>query len=234
MDVAIVTGASSGIGLSIAKKLVELEYKVYGCARDFSQTDFPHECFVQNSCDVTDIPKLTGTIERVIQEERDIRVLVNNAGTGYFGPHETIKPAQLEEMVKTNLLAPLVLSRLLLPTLRETRGAIINIASITALEPSRFGCAYAATKAALHHFSRSLFVEVRKSGVKVVTILPDITKTPFYEKLDFRPADDPSCYLTPTCVADAVASVLSQREGTVITEIVLRPQKLRVEKKRRQ
>jgi short-subunit dehydrogenase len=229
MGIAIVTGASSGIGLSVSKKLIEIGHKVYGIARDFSKTNFINPNFIPLVCDVTNTNKLITTVRDILEHE-DIYILVNNAGVGYFGPHETIKPEYIEGMVKTNLLAPLVLTHLVLRSLKKTQGYVINIASITALHSSRFGCAYAATKAGLHQFGDSLFDEVRKSGVKVVTIYPDITQTPFYENLSFRPEDDPLCYITPECIAETVENILSQRKGTVITQVVIRPQKLQLKK----
>lgn len=230
MGVAIVTGASSGIGLSVSKRLVKMGHRVYGIARDFSKTVFKDLDFVPIVCDLTDSAGLVKTVEDILKRE-DLYILVNNAGVGYFGPHETIKPKYIEEMVRTNLIAPLVLTHLTLRSLRKTQGYVINIASITALYPGRFGCAYAATKAGLHQFSSSLFEEVRKSGVKVVTVYPDITQTSFYNKLNFEPEDNPYCYVTPECVAGAVEFILSQREGTVVTQVVLRPQRLQLRKK---
>ena len=81
------------------------------------------------------------------------------------------------------------------------------------------------------HFSKGLFDEVRKTGVKVISILPDITKTPFYDELNFREGEEEESYILPECVADAVENILSQREGTVITEIILQPQKHIIRKK---
>ncbi|NUM82069.1 SDR family NAD(P)-dependent oxidoreductase, partial [bacterium] len=94
------------------------------------------------------------------------------------------------------------------------------------------GSAYAATKAGLKHFSDSLFEEVRKYGVKVTTILPDMTRTPFYDHLHFKEHDDAHSHITAECVADGVATILSQREGTVVTELIIRPQKHQIEKKK--
>ncbi len=232
MDVGIVTGGSSGIGLSVTKKLIELGYKVYGIARDFSKADFTHNHFIPLVSDITDTQKTVSLVKEVLHREGDIHILVNNAGVGYFGPHETINPEKLEQMVKTNLLAPLVLTQLVLRSLKNTQGYVINIASITALHSSRFGCAYAATKAGLDQFGISLFDEVRKSGVKVVTIYPDIVQTPFYDHLDFKAYDDPEYYITPECIADAVEYIITRRNGTVITQMVIRPQKHRLEHKK--
>jgi short-subunit dehydrogenase len=231
MRTAVVTGASSGIGLQISKKLVSLGYKVYGIARDFTKTDFAHEHFIPLSCDITKTKQLCETMETIRKSEDDIHILVNNAGVGFFGPHEQLKPEQIEAMVATNLQAPLIATRLLLRRIKQSQGYIINISSITARKSSTYGCAYAATKAGLTHFAVSLFDEIRKTGVKVVTLHPDMTQTPFYDSLDFREGDLPDSYITAECVANAVETILKQREGTVITEMTIRPQKHQITRK---
>ncbi len=233
MKTAIVTGASSGIGLEAAKKLVSLNYRVYGLARNFDKTRWRHELFERVICDVSDCQGLKNTVLEIVEKEGSIDLLLNNAGIGYFAPHEEIKPEQIEEMVKTNLLAPLLLTRLVLRELKRTKGYIINISSITALKPSIFGAAYAATKAGLRHFGSSLFEEVRKSGVKVITINPDIVKTGFYDHLNFKEHEDPESHIEPGCVADAIEWVLTRRDGTILSEITIRPQKHMLEKKQK-
>jgi short-subunit dehydrogenase len=232
MDVALVTGASSGIGLCIAEMLIGMNYTVYGFARDFTKTTFTHANFYPRICDVMDTHMLVNETQALLKETDRLDVLINNAGVGFFGPHETISPEKIERMVKTNLLAPMVLTQTTLRHLKKSKGFIINMASTAALEPGRFGGAYGATKAGVHQFSQSLFAEVRKSGVKVVTLYPDMTMTPFYDETDFAPHEDPACHITPACVADAVAQAISQREGTVLTQIVLKPQRVQVERKR--
>ncbi|MFT9486595.1 MAG: SDR family oxidoreductase [Tepidibacillus sp.] len=232
MKSAIVTGASTGIGLAITKKLNQMNVLVYGLARDFSKTDYQHEHFQKIVCDVTNTKQLVEVTKQIKDEENEIYILVNNAGVGYFGPHETLSPKQIETMIATNLQAPLILSNLLLRELRKSKGYIINISSITAKKSSTFGCAYAATKAGLTHFGISLFDEIRKSGVKVVTIHPDMTQTSFYDHLDFQEGDIPESYLTPECVANAVETILSQREGTVLTELTIQPQRHMINRKK--
>ena len=169
-------------------------------------------------------------IEDVLTEVESI-LKDHNAGIGYFGPHEELNPNKIHGMVITNLEVPLVLSQLLLRDLKKSKGYIINISSITAKKSSAYGCAYSATKAGLAHFSEGLFDETRKTGVKVITIYPDITKTNFYKDLNFRQGDLPESYILPECIADAVEMVLSQREGTVVTEIILQPQKHMIARK---
>ena len=232
---AVVTGASSGIGLEIARALLELSYTVYGIARDFGKAGLSDDRFIPFPCDVTDIAMLAETAENVRRTIRSrgerLHVLVNNAGVGYFGPHEQLTPAQIAAMVDTNLKAPLILAQRFLRDIKQSQGFIINISSVTAKKSSTHGCAYAATKAALTHFGVSLFDEIRKTGAKVINIHPDMTRTPFYERADFREGDDPLSFLTPECVADAVKTALSQREGTVITDITIRPQKHQITRK---
>ncbi|EOD01194.1 SDR family oxidoreductase [Caldisalinibacter kiritimatiensis] len=232
MKTAIVTGASSGIGLEITKKLLDLGYRVYGIARNFSKARIENDNFIEVVCDITETYKLAEKIKKIRKKE-EIYILVNNAGVGYFGPHEELNPKKIHTMVATNLEAPLVLTQLLLRDLKKTSGYVINISSITAKKSSTYGCAYAATKAGLAHFSRSLFDETRKKGVKVVTIYPDMTKTPFYEHLDFREGDIEESYITPECVANAVETILVQRYGTVVTEITLQPQRHMITRKKR-
>ncbi len=231
MDVALVTGASSGIGLAVARRLVEMGYDVYSYARDHGKTSFRHARFHPVDCDVTDTRVLLERTEALLRETGGLKILVNNAGVGFFGPHATMAPDRIERMVRTNLVAPMVLTRATLKHLEKSRGFVVNIASTAALNPGSFGAAYGATKAGLHQFGQALFSEVRKSGVRVVTLYPDMTRTPFYDQADFEPGEDPDAHITPECVADAVAQAVDQRDGTVITQIVIKPQRTQVVRK---
>lgn len=230
MKKALITGATSGIGLAISKKLLDMGYKVYGIGRDFSKIDIKNENFVEIVCDLTKYQNIEETIKK-LRKETEIDILINSAGVGFFGLHEEINPTKLHKMITLNLEAPLILTQLLLRDLKKRSGVIINISSITAIKSSTYGCAYSATKAGLLHFSKGLFDEARKTGLKVVSILPDITKTPFYDNLNFSQGDEEDSYILPECVANAVEMVLIQREGTVLTEIILQPQKHIVKRK---
>ena len=212
--------------------LLESGYRVYGISRTAGESCISHPSFVQCRCDLENTASVRNTAAFIREAtKRRLHLLLNCAGAGRFAPHEELSVEWIHRMVALNLEAPLVLTALFLRDLKRTRGFVINISSVTATEPAPRGCAYAATKAGLTHFSRSLFAEVRRSGVKTVCIMPDITRTPFFDQLDFGPADDPETYLEPSCVAGAVRTVLEQREGTVLTEIVLKPARFRIEKK---
>ena len=229
-NAAIVTGASSGIGLEISKTLCRLGYEVFGIGRKFD-VEFTDHQFHKIICDILDTEKLCDTVKNIASRNH-ITVLINNAGIAYYGLHEELNAKKIQQMVRTNLEAPMILTNLLLRELKKNKGYVINISSVTANGTNPHGCAYGATKAGLSSFSHSLFDEARKYGIKVVTISPDMTKTNLYRNADFKEGDESESYLIPEEVASAVEYVLSQREGLVISDITLKPQVHRIKRKK--
>lgn len=226
--VAIVTGASSGIGLEISRTLCKMGYMVYGFGRNFTQK-LETSGFCPVVCDVLDTEKLCASVKEIASRHR-VSLLVNNAGAAYYGLHEELNPKKIQAMVRTNLEVPMILAQQLLRDLKKNGGAILNISSVTAAGVNPHGCAYGATKAGLSSFSRSLFEEARKYGVRVVAIHPDMTKTNLYRNANFGVGDETQSYLLPHEVADAVEFVLSQREGLVVSDLTLRPQVHRIKR----
>lgn len=228
---AIVTGASSGIGHAVSARLGALGYEVFGIGRDFGKAQWKAEDHIHPIiCDVLDTDQLCACVKQIASEHR-VRILVNNAGVGYYGLHEELNPDKIKKLVRTNLEAPMILTQQLLRQLKENAGYVINISSVTAGQSNPHGCAYGATKAGLASFSRSLFDEARKYGVKVVTISPDMTQTNLYRNANFREGDEPESYLLPEDVAGAVEWILRQREGVIVTELALKPQLHRMKRK---
>lgn len=227
---AIVTGASSGIGLAISKVLVEFGYQVYGFGRDFKKCDYENDNFIKTTMDLLDTTKVIGLIKD-IERERNVHILVNNAGVGYYGLCEEISPEKIIEMVRVNLELPMILTSTLMRTLKKNNGYVINISSVTAENSNPHGCAYGATKAGLYSFSKSIFDEARKYGVKVTTIMPDMTDTQLYRNANFEADEDVMAHINPDEVAGAVQYVLEQREGLVVSQITLKPQLHRIKKK---
>ena len=227
---AVVTGASSGIGLAICRTLGRLGYEVYGIGRDFRQEPlWQQPGYHPLVCDLLDAEQ-RGACIREIRSAGGAGLLVNNAGAGYYGLHEELNPEKIQEMMRINLEVPLILTQQLLRQLKKNKGAVINIASVTANQSSPHGCAYGASKAGLAGFSRSLFDEARKYGVRVTAIYPDMTRTDLYRNADFREGEEEASYLLPEDVAGAVEFILGQREGVVVTELTLRPQIHRIRK----
>lgn len=250
---AIVTGASSGIGREISRVLCEMGYEVFGIGRSFKglndrdvEEGEPEEVCTDHGteavcglagrfhpvvCDLLDTQELVRLVKK-LRAEQEISVLINNAGVGYYGLHEEISVHNLQTMLRTNLEVPVILTNLLLRELKKRNGYIINISSVTAQQSNPHGCAYGASKAGLSSFSKSLFDEARKYGVKVVNIQPDMTKTDLYRNADFCEDEEEASYLQPQEIAAAVQYVLSQRPGLVITELSLKPQLHRIRRKR--
>lgn len=227
VETAIVTGASHGIGLAVAKSLTEGGIQVYGFGRDFSGTPLQSPLFHAVAVDLTNIRELLNTV-RQIKNTADICYLINNAGVGYFGLHEELNAAAIHEMVMVNVEVPMVLAQELLRDLKKQKGCIINISSVTARKSNPHGCAYGATKAALTGFTNSLIDEVRKYGVRVAVIHPDMTKSDFYRNADFQEEDAQDTCLMPEDTAAAVMEVIRARDGMMITDITLMPQRHRI------
>ena len=224
---ALITGSSSGIGEAITKKLLQLGFIVYGLARrEQSSTDNFHPIV----CDITDTSLLEKTVN-TLSKDNEFSLLIHCAGMGRFEPHEELSTQLLKQIIDTNLTAPIILSSLLLRSLKKNKGTIINITSIEALKASKFSAAYSASKAGLHHFGSSLFEEVRKAGVNVISIHPDLTQSPFFDELHFEPKDDIQMHLKPDDIACAIEDILNMREGVSITELTIRPQYFGIQKK---
>lgn len=226
MRKAVVTGASSGIGRAIAEMLLSEGYEVYGLGRKFEGT-VNFEALV---CDITETGKLVDVIKK-LNKNHDVALLVNCAGCAYYGLHEELNPKKIQEIVRTNLEAPMILTNLLLRDLKNNHGTIVNISSVTAENKNPHGCAYGATKAGVTSFSRSLFEEARKYGVRVVNIQPDMTDTALYRNADFECDENIMARLSVDDVADAVRHAVTAREGLVMTDITIRPQLHRIKKK---
>ncbi|MCK5295227.1 MAG: SDR family oxidoreductase [Arcobacteraceae bacterium] len=208
---AIVTGYSSGIGSAICQELEENGYHIF-----------------RLNSRLEDIDVLEFEVKEIL-DMNDIDLLVNCAGVGIFEPHEEISLKDIKHIIDINLTAPIVLSNLLLRSLKKTQGNIINITSVEATKHSKFSALYTATKSGLRNFSLSLFEELRKSGVGVTSINPDITDTNFFDKLKFRPSSKEDTYLMASQIASTVIDTLNTKG--VITDITIRPQKFEIKRK---
>ena len=124
----------------------------------------------------------------------------------------------------------MLLTSHVLPYMKQRgSGQFIFISSVTSRKTNTYGCAYGATKAALLSFANSLFEEVRKHGIKVTTLLPDMTKTELYRNADFT-ADEEACLFSED-IADLILSFVSAKEHLNVTELTIQPQRHRIRKK---
>lgn len=208
---AVVTGYSSGIGKAICEALEDKGFEI-----------------IKLQSRLNDFKTLEKEVTQ-IAKNKDIQLLVNCAGVGVFKPHEEISISKIRELIDVNLTAPIILSNLLLRSLKNTKGHIINIASIEATRHSKFSALYTASKSGLRDFSLALFEELRKAEVKVTNINPDLTKTNFFKEFNFEPGDSKNAHLLASDLAKAVIDIIEF--NGVVTDFTVRPQKLEIKKK---
>ncbi|MCC7142330.1 MAG: oxidoreductase [Candidatus Eisenbacteria bacterium] len=175
--VALVTGASSGIGAATAERLVAAGYKVYGTSRRVAQGG--QRSFEMLPLDVTDDESVTAAVTEVIRREGRIDVLVNNAGFNVApaGAEES-SIVQAQAIFDTNFFGIVRMTRAVVPHMRKRRsGRIVNIGSILGFLPAPYMALYAATKHAVEGYSESLDHEIRKWGIRVSVLEPAGTST---------------------------------------------------------
>jgi NAD(P)-dependent dehydrogenase (short-subunit alcohol dehydrogenase family) len=179
MKVAIVTGASSGIGEATARHLRSLGYRVYAAARRVDRMAPLRAAGIDVAAlDVTDEASLTAFVEQVIAEAGRIDVLVNNAGYGSYGAVEDVPLAEARRQFDVNVFGLARLTQLVLPHMRAQRGGrIVNISSIGGKIYEPLGGWYHATKFAVEGLSDSMRVELAPFGIDVVVVEPGAIKT---------------------------------------------------------
>ncbi len=180
--VALVTGASSGIGLVTAKALRRDGYRVFGTSRKpMSDTT---DGITMLICDVTDDASVQAAVDDVLSRAGRVDLLVNNAGIGLLGGAEESSAAQAKAVFDVNVFGVLRMTNAVLPVMRRQRsGRIVNLSSILGLIPSPYNALYASTKHAIEGYSESLDHEVRTQGIRVVLVEPGVTRTSFEENI---------------------------------------------------
>jgi len=178
-SIALVTGASSGIGEATAHRLAMAGYKVYGTSRRKAQAG--QRSYEMLALDVTRDESVDAAVMEVMRLDGRIDVLVNNAGFGVApaGAEES-SIEQARSIFETNFFGIVRMTRAVVPYMRKQgSGRIINIGSVLGFLPMPYGALYAATKHAIEGYSESLDHELRTRGIRVSVIQPAYTKTPF-------------------------------------------------------
>lgn len=172
--VAIITGASSGIGLETAKLFTQRGYKTYGLSRrQIGRSDF-----IEIQADVNNDESVKSAVAQILELEGRIDVLVNNAGFAMVGAQEESSIAQVKSIFETNFFGAVRMSNAVLPTMRRQRsGRIIHMSSIVGLIPAPYMGFYSASKHAVEGYSESLDHEVRNFGIRSISIEPGLMKT---------------------------------------------------------
>lgn len=178
--VALVTGASSGIGRVTAKALHDAGYHVFGTSRRAASESI--EGVTMLACDVTDEESVAKMVNAVVAKTGRIDLLVNNAGVGLLGGAEESSITQAQALFDVNVFGVLRVTNAVLPVMRRQRqGRIVNLSSVLGLIPAPYSALYAATKHAVEGYSESLDHELRTLGIRVVLVEPAYTRTSFEE-----------------------------------------------------
>ncbi|TKC86387.1 oxidoreductase [Trinickia terrae] len=221
--IALVTGASSGIGEATANRLTRAGYKVYGTSRRGAQAG--QQAFEMLPLDVTSEASVEAAVKEVLRLHGRIDLLVNNAGFG-------VAPAAAEEssldqaraIFDTNFFGIIRMTRAVLPHMRQQgRGRIINIGSVLGFLPMPYMALYSATKHAVAGYSESLDHELRTMGIRVSVIEPAYIKTPFDTNLMAPDAPLDEYREVRTALEKRVKEVVESADGPeVVAETVLR------------
>jgi short-subunit dehydrogenase len=177
--IALVTGASSGIGFTVAKDLKKNGFIVYGAARRMDKLEaLKKEGIHTIKLDVTDESSMTVCVNEILKTQGRIDVLINNAGYGSYGAIEDVPIEEARRQVEVNVFGLARMTQLVLPAMRKNKfGRIINISSMGGKIYTSFGGWYHATKFAVEALSDCMRLELKEFGVDVVLIEPGGIKT---------------------------------------------------------
>ncbi|MED1470334.1 SDR family oxidoreductase [Bacillus salipaludis] len=228
-QIAIVTGASRGIGKEIALKLAEQGVKlalvgsseqVNQTAKELKNKGFSHVLPIQ--ADVSNESDMQGVVRKTIEEYGHIDLLVNNAGVGFFKLTEEVTVEEWKKVFEVNVQGVFLGIKAVLPQMKERKsGTIITISSDVGRYTIPNGAAYTATKYAVQGFSGSVAQEVREYGIRVGTINPGMVDTYFAESTQGLP--EKKDWLKVEDIANAVVYMASAPKYMLIDEIVLHP-----------
>lgn len=226
-EVALVTGASRGIGRAIALRLASIGASVAICGRDKDALAGTASALKETAArshaqiaDVTRAADIASLVEKTESALGPISILVNNAGIGLFGPAHEKSEADWDIIFNTNLKSVFLVSRAVVPSMiRQGKGDIINISSLAGKNTFAGGGIYCATKWGLMGLTGCMAEDLRGYGVRVSAICPGSVATEF----SGRGPKDASKVLTAEDVAHAVAMVATQGPQSFISEVQMRP-----------
>lgn len=229
-QIAVVTGASRGIGAAIARKLASLGAHVVLTARDQAQLKHLADAIVAaggrsdfHPCDLVDVEQLERFSSHVLKMHGRCDILVNNAGIGWFqGPLHSMPLDAWEKLMAINLRAPYLLLHAFAPgMIAARRGHIINISSLASRNPVPSAAAYAASKWGLNGLMISAAEELRQHQVRVSLVEPGSVQTEFGAGLAAKKS--PLGAIQPDDIANIVALLATQADQCFISEVLVRP-----------
>lgn len=226
--VALITGASKGIGYGIAKALVREGMHVALTSRHQKEAEEAARTLTEigpgraigMAADVRQFESQQQCIDRVLQQWGRLDVLVANAGVGHFASVEDLSVDQWQETIDTNLTGVFYSVKAGLEALKQSQGYLITIASLAGTNFFAGGSAYNASKFGLVGFTQAVMLDLRKAGIKVTTIMPGSVATHFNNHMP-NPAD--SWKIQPEDMGEMVLYLLRQPARTLPSKIEVRP-----------
>ena len=232
MNSVLVTGASRGIGNSIARELLAQKYEVVGTSRNPQLIKIKDPLFTAIKLDLATIAGDSEALACFTKQCAAVDTLILNAGIGRFGGLEEFSHNQIQQLLSVNLVAQIQLVRAFIPTFkRRGSGNIIFIGSQSALIAGKQGSIYSAAKFGLRGFSQALRHECANKNIRVGLINPGMVSSHFFDDLAFAPGPDESNSILPEQVAEAVLYMLNSADNVVFDEINLSPLKKVIVKK---
>jgi 3-hydroxy acid dehydrogenase / malonic semialdehyde reductase len=226
MKTYLVTGASSGIGLATTQKLIHAGHHVIGMARDFSSVPDLGTRFFPHPIDLSQLEQLPAHIEGIATHLSNLHGLILCAGQGRFGALENVSWDQIHYLIQLNLTSPLFLIKALIPYLKQQpHSDIILMGSEAALEGSKQGTLYCASKFGLRGAAQSLRKEYVQHNIRITLINPGPVNTPFFDHLHFLPEQQRDYALDATDIAETIINTLNLPSHVVIEEINIQPLK---------
>ena len=227
---AFITGATHGIGRATAFALGRAGYAVGLCARTAANVDaLVDELRAEGisaagaAADVSQPEPVARAVDRVTGELGEIGLLINNAGVLIARPFEELTLDDWDATMNTNLRSLFVVTRAVLPGMRRRReGTVVNVASLAGRNGFAGGTAYSASKHAVLGFGRSLMLEVRKEGIRVITVCPGSVATTMLQDQPMLKSD-PARILRPEDVAEAILAAVRLPARAMVSEIDVRP-----------
>ncbi|MEX0601395.1 MAG: SDR family NAD(P)-dependent oxidoreductase [Rhodothermales bacterium] len=227
--VAVVTGASSGIGRAFSSYLADRGARVYGFARGRERLNEAAaeigDAFHAIQCDVRDEEAVKAAFAEIVDDAGRLDVLINNAGLGIFGPVDEMSTADWEQQIDTNVTGVFLCTRAAVPHMKRQNaesgfgGYIINIASIAGRIGNPNLSAYNASKFAVRGFTESTMLELRGDGIKVTGVYPGSIKTDFSGDSGGGTTNP----MTVDDIAGTIVHLLETDDNYLISEVVMRP-----------
>ena len=213
---ALISGASSGIGKAILSYLIDEGYFVYVIGINkpriknnikFIKCDFSEQYI---------------DFDKIINIDK-LDLLINNAGIPYFDYIEKLNNTNISRVININIQSPIILTKKLVPLIKQSKGRIIFINSTCALEGKTLSSVYSASNFALKGFADSLFHEMKKSNLSISNIYLGAVQTNFYKNTKFKPSDKKEASIDINDIIKTIAYILNSGQGSVIKEITIVP-----------